>query len=130
MISRCFICLFLMFTSNKLLTIGLFTIQRQIFTIICIILLKMIYRVSTNPWSSPYHLQQLLTSSSLSSMLHSRMKANSESQILDFKQAMQYIRQGDKYFPSFHVHLGLGYTYDEMALNVLQKLDLWEVLKR
>ena len=101
--------------------IGLHTIQRQIFTIICIIFLKIIYGVSTDPWSSPYHFQQLLTSSS---PLDSSMKDINAEQLSSFKKAMLYVRQGDKFFPSFHVHLGLGYTYDAMARDILQKLKL------
>ena len=76
-----------------------------------VILIKIQYEMSTEPWSSPYHFQTADVS-----------KIMVESVQGTFQDGVKYILKMEKLFPSFHVNYGLGYTYDEMCLGMIKQL--------
>jgi len=82
-----------------------------VFTVIMLMVFKSIYSESSETWSCPYHLQAADISKSL------------KHYSLRFNRAIAYVLKMEKRYPSFHIHLGLGCTYDDMAIEVLTRMS-------
>lgn len=82
-----------------------------LFTILVTVCLKIMYGVTKDPWSYPYHLTKVSFET-----LCSAQNATA------FQKAVQFVLKQDKRFPSLHTKLNLGHTYDSMCVEILHRM--------
>ncbi|XP_057306524.1 protein mono-ADP-ribosyltransferase PARP4-like isoform X2 [Hydractinia symbiolongicarpus] len=89
--------------------------------IICILLKIMCFNVDTSegnshlsyPWSHPFYIRQASQLSLPTPLTHELDQI--------FLSAMQFILQGDKKFPLMYTHCHMGYSFDEMVLEICRR---------